>query len=225
MRPNTPGSLRLIAVGLLLLSGCYRPWMQPGYGYGSPMYGNQYQGGYGGYQGIQTLTPGQYYDPGSTVPGTYAPASNGLQPTPDSGSGGGTGGGASDGGGDAAPYNPGVGDSPSKPVPNDPFYNNNESGDGTGSGLVPPETEGPINRQKLDQDNSSSQAAPAAAEDWAEPTIEQASGRSEAAAPAARTEDIEAKTAEVLETESTEATDTEAHATEVEEEAPPRLAP
>ena len=206
MRPNTPGSLRWIALGILVLSGCYRPWMQPGNGYGSPMYGNQYNGGYGGYQGIQTLTPGQYYDPGTTVPGTYAPAGNGLQPTPDSGSGGGgAGGGTSDGGGDAAPYNPPTEGSGNRAVP---MYPDNETRDGAGNGLVPPETEGPVTPQKIDLDKSSSKAEPAPVDAWSQPTIEQASGLSEAAESTDAMETVEAPAAESTEAE-TEATEEE----------------
>lgn len=146
MRLSRSNSLVLVAASLML-SGCFRPWTYPGYGYGypaygSPMYGGGYQG-YGGYQGIQTLQPGQYYDPQTGGTPTFAPATgNGLSPEPaTNGGSGGTG-----DGGDATPYNPGAGGNPTRPVP---MYNEN------GSGLQPPETEGDqIRENKLDLDSA-----------------------------------------------------------------------
>ena len=166
MRPNTWGSLRWIAA-VLLLSGCYRPFMSPqqGYGYG---YGGAYPGSYGGYQG--TLTPGQSYAPGSTyIQGTP----NGLQPEADpnnTGTGGGTG--TGDGtGGNAPVYNPQESGAPAKPVPRDPFYNKTNPGDGQ---FEAPASEGTIQERKIDLDGAST-SEPAPAGDWAaEPTIETA---------------------------------------------------
>jgi hypothetical protein len=143
MRLSRCHSLMIVA-GSLLLSGCFRPWTNPGYGYGygSPAYGG-YQGyqGYGGYQGIQTLQPGQYYDPATGGTPTFAPGVNSLTPEP-ANDGGGRG--AGDSGGSAPIYNP-QGENPSRPVP-DPSYD----GD-----LQPPASEdGNIREQKLDLDRA-----------------------------------------------------------------------
>ncbi len=165
MRPNTLKTLCWIAAACLL-SGCFRPWMPPQQGYGYGGYGNAIQGGYGGYQGIQTLTPGQYYAPGTTQP-TYN--LNGLQPIPE-GDANGTGTGSGDGGNaPLSPYNPAAPGEPVKPVPN-PLYEMN----GASGGLVPPETDdGTIQQNKPDLDGSSSLSAPAASSDWgAEEPIE-----------------------------------------------------
>jgi len=168
----TSGSLRSIATGVLLPAvlswgGCYRPMMQPGYGYGSPMYGNQY-GGYGGYQGIQTQTPGMYYAPGTTNPGTYAPGNN-LQPNPDpnfSGSSG-SGGGSNNGGNDAPVYSPPASnDTPSRPAP---LYEDNPAGGDSNAPLQEPLTE--------QNSPGASLSKPAVIGD--EGTIEQASGKTE----------------------------------------------
>lgn len=166
MRPNTWGSLHWIAA-VLLLSGCYRPFMSPqqGYGYGGAAYpGGMYQGGY---QGIPTQ--GQYYTPGSTyIQGTP----NGLQPEADpnnSGTGGGNG--TGDGtGGNAPPYNPGT-ENPTRPVPKDPFYGNENN---PGGQFEPPASEGPVQERKIDLDGAST-SEPAPAGEWAaEPTLETA---------------------------------------------------
>lgn len=130
MRSMARRSLHL-AAGLCLLSGCYRPMMSPQqqgyYGGGYPGMGTQ---SYGGYQGIQTLAPGQYYAPGTSGTPTYAP--NSLQPTPEGGTGGSLGGG---GGGDAPVYNPGT-ENPTRPVP---MYDGNDPG-----GLQEPTSDGLI---------------------------------------------------------------------------------
>ncbi len=164
MRPNTWGSLRWIAA-VLLLSGCYRPWMQPqpGYGYGGN--GGAYQGGYGGNQGIQTLTPGPYYAPGAGGATYIQGTPNGVQPEVDpNNSGTGTGGGTGDGG-DAprSPYNPGS-NTPARPVP---MYDSNGNPNDTGNGqMEPPASEGPIQERKIDLDGAST-SEPAPAADWA----------------------------------------------------------
>ena len=171
MRPNTLGSLRWIAA-VLLLSGCYRPWMQPGAGYGGPMYGNQYyQGGYGGYpgsQGIQTLTPGNYYDPNTGGTPTYSQP-NGLVPQADPGiSGGGSGNGAGDGGNaPLSPYNPQGVDAPVKPVPGGNFYEDTPASSDPGGQMEPPESERPVELKKLESEEPSAMTEPAAAEEWA----------------------------------------------------------
>ncbi len=133
MRSIAQRSLHLMA-GLCLLSGCYRPMMYPqqqGY------YGGGYPGGatqsYGGYQGIQTLTPGQYYAPGTSGTPTYAP--NGLQPTPEGGNGGAGGSSGGGSGGDAPVYNPGT-EAPTRPVPT---YDGDDPG-----GLQEPAADGTI---------------------------------------------------------------------------------
>ena len=171
MRPNTWGSLRWLAA-VLLLSGCYRPFMQPqqGYGYGGAAYpGGMYQGGY---QGIQTQTPGQYYAPGAGG-GTYLQGTpNGLQPEVDpnnTGTGGGNG--TGDGtGGNAPPYNPGT-ENPTRPVPT---YDGDTPGTDPGGQFEPPATEGPILERKIDLDGAST-SEPAPAGEWAaEPTLETA---------------------------------------------------
>ncbi len=211
MRPITTSSLRGIAWGVLLSAGltstgCYHSMGQPGYGYGSPMYGNQYPG-YGGYQGIQTLTPGNYYAPGSTTP-TYN--SNGLNPIADpnaGGAGSGGAGGGSGGGNDAPPYSPGVGSDPSRPVP---MY------DGAGSDSSAP-AEDPAAQPQLNQFDSGSPSTlskPEASGDWA---IQPASGRERTEAEAEPVESLESTVAEPgLET---------AEQTEGTEEEPPLLAP
>lgn len=133
----------IVVAGSLLLSGCFRPWTYPGYGYGygSPAYGG-YQGyqGYGGYPGIQTLQPGSLYDPATGGSPTFAPGVNSLTPEP---ANDGVGRGAGDAGGDAAPYNP-QGESPSRPVPNPGF-----DGD-----LQEPDTGNGIQERKLDLDRA-----------------------------------------------------------------------
>ncbi len=168
MRSIAQRSLHLMA-GLCLLSGCYRPMMYPqqqGY------YGGGYPGGatqsYGGYQGIQTLTPGQYYAPGTSGTPTYAP--NGLQPIPEggtNGSGGSSGGGS---GGDAPVYNPGT-ESPTRPVPNDPYY----PGNGDPGGLQEPASDGTIRENNPGTGQPSVQLQEVPAGEWpaAEQSIEQ----------------------------------------------------
>ena len=176
MRPNTWSSLRWIAA-VLLLSGCYRPLMSPqqGYGYGGAYPGGMYQGGYGGNQGIQTLTPGQYYAPGAAGSTYIQGTPNGLQPVVDpnnSGTGTGTGNGSGDGG-DAprSPYNPPESGVPTKPVP-EPYYPSD--GDTGGGQLQPPASEGEIQERKIDLDGAST-SEPAAAGEWAaEPVLETA---------------------------------------------------
>lgn len=131
----------IVVAGSLLLSGCFRPWTYPGYGYGygSPAYGG-YQGyqGYGGYPGIQTLQPGSLYDPATGGSPTFAPGVNSLTPEP---ANDGVGRGAGDAGGDAAPYNP-QGESPSRPVPS---YDQD---------LEPPATDGTERELKPDLDRA-----------------------------------------------------------------------
>ncbi len=226
MRPNTLRPQRWIAGVLLsgvgLLSGCYSPWMHPGYrgnGYGNPYYGN---GGYGGYGsgGIQTLTPGNYYTPGTSNPGTYAPP-NGIQPQPDPSnskdSGSGTGGAAGDGG-DAPPaggnYNPpATGDTPSRLVPDpSPFY------PPTPGNVDPPESGAPEREINSGTGGPAAMLEPTTREDWTtHQPIERASGLVElpAESPAA--------------TDATGTTETAAESVETpaaaEEEAPPLLKP
>jgi hypothetical protein len=183
MRLSRWNSLVIVA-GLLLLSGCFRPWTSPGYGYGygatpygSPAYGG-YQGyqGYGGYQGIQTLQPGQYYDPLTGGTPTFAPGtSNGLTPEPSPAGGGG---GAGDSGGNAPDYNP-QGESPaSRPVP---MYPEN------GAGLQPPATEGQGHDLKPDMDAApgSTQLRQAPSGSWANDPISPVAHEEAASEPAA----------------------------------------
>lgn len=203
MRPNISGSLRRIALGVILpavltSTGCYHSSMYPGYGYGAPMYGNPAPG-YGGYQGqgIQTLTPGTYYAPGTTP--TYN--SNGLTPQADpnasgSSSGSGSGSGGLNNGGNNAPlYSPGVGSDVSRPVP---MYDSGAGGDGS----APPED--PSSQPQLNQNDSgnpSTLSKPAANEEWAirpasgsddsEPEPEEPTETSEAPALAPALEPIE----------------------------------
>ena len=165
MRSIARRSLHLMA-GLCLLSGCYRPMMSPqqqGY------YGGGYPGGatqsYGGYQGIQTLTPGQYYAPGTSGTPTYAP--NGLQPVVDPNSSGiGNSGGD---GGDAPPsqYNPPAGGAPTRPVP---MYENADPG-----GLQEPASDGTIRENNSGTGQPSVQLQEVPAGEWpvAEQPIEQ----------------------------------------------------
>ena len=185
MPPNTLGSPRWIAgmllPSVLLLGGCYGPWMQPGYrgGYGNPYYGGN--GGYGS-PGIPTLTPGPYYAPsGTSVPSTYDPS--GIQPIADpANSGGGTNGsgGAGGDGGNAPPSNynpPATDESPSRPVP---FYNGGEGGD-TKAPLEPPTSDAPVQENNSGNGVPSVMADPAADSEWSTPQgVEQASGTREA---------------------------------------------
>ncbi len=167
MRSIARRSLHLLA-GLCLLSGCYRPMMSPqqqGY------YGGGYPGGatqsYGGYQGIQTLTPGQYYAPGTSGTSTYAP--NGLQPVVDPNN---SGNGIGDGG-DAPPsqYNPPATGTPTRPVPNDPYY----PGNGDPGGLQEPASDGTIRENNSGAGQPSVQLEEVPAGEWpaAEQPIEQ----------------------------------------------------
>ncbi len=172
MRPNISGSLRRIALGIMLpaaltSTGCYHSTMYPGYG--APMYGNPAPG-YGGYQGIQTMTPGTYYAPG-TAP-TYNP--NSLTPQADpnaSGSSSGSGvGGQNGGSSNAPPYSPPAGDPPKKPVPDGPYYESGAGGDGSAP------QDDPAAEPQLNQNDSGSPSTlskPAANEEWA---IKPASG-------------------------------------------------
>lgn len=165
MRPNISGSLRKIALGAILpavltSTGCYHSTMYPGYGYGTPMYGTP-TSGYGGYQGIQTMTPGTYYAPG-TAP-TYNP--NSLTPQADpnaSGSSSGTGG-QNSGGNNAPLYSPPASnDNPSRPVP---MYDSGTGGDNS----APPFD--PSSQPQTNLNKSSTPATlakPAANEEWAD---------------------------------------------------------
>ena len=169
MRPNTWGSLRWIAA-VLLLSGCYRPFMnpQPGYGYGGAYQGGMSQGGYGGYQGNQTLTPGQYYAPAPSGTPTYQQGTpNGLQPIVDpNNSGGGTGGGGGNGtgGGDAPIYNPQGTESPVRPAP---MYPETPSLDDPGSGLQEPATDPNLRENNSGTGDPSALLEPAPLGNWA----------------------------------------------------------
>ena len=170
MRPNSLGSLRWIAA-VLLFSGCYRPWMQPGAGYGGPMYGNQYyQGGYGGYQGsqgIQTLTPGNYYDPNTGGTSTYSLPNN-LQPQADpNSSGSGSGSGAGDGGNAplAPPYNPSGSEVPKREVP---MYPDNSTGNEGGSGIDEPLADPKLDLNDSGTDGPAAMSEPALSEEWAD---------------------------------------------------------
>jgi hypothetical protein len=170
MRPNTWGSLCWIAA-VLLLSGCYRPWM-----YQQPGYGGAYSGGY---TGTQSLPPGQYYGGNPTyIQGTP----NGLQPEADpnnSGTGGGNG--TGDGtGGNAPPYNPGT-ENPTRPVP---MYDGNIPGADSGGQFEPPASEGTINENKIDLDGASNSEPDPAGEWSAEPVLETAEQTAETAEPA-----------------------------------------
>ncbi|MFO1005510.1 MAG: hypothetical protein U0929_06115 [Planctomycetaceae bacterium] len=167
MRPNISGSLRRIALGVILpavltSTGCYHSSMYPGYGYGTPMYGTPTPG-YGGYQGIQTMTPGTYYAPG-TAP-TYNP--NSLTPQADpnaSGSSSGTGG-QNSGGNNAPPYSPPSSDNnPSRPVPDpSPFYGNEPAGDNS----APPFDSSSQPQTNLNKSSTpATLAKPAANEEW-----------------------------------------------------------
>ena len=210
MRPNISGSLRRIALGVMLpavltSTGCYHSTMYPGYG--APMYGNPAPG-YGGYQGIQTLTPGTYYAPGTTP--TYN--SNGLTPQADpnaSGSSSGSGG-QNGGSSNAPPYSPPTSnDNPSRPVP---MYDSGAGGDSS-TPQDDPAAEPQLNQN--DSGSPSTLSKPAANEEWA---IKPASGNDgselEAQEP---TESVESPATEPsLETVEQEA--------EVDEE-PPLLAP
>lgn len=167
MRPNISGSLRRIALGVMLptmltSAGCYHSTMYPGYGYGTPMYGTPAPG-YGGYQGqgIQTLTPGNYYAPG-TAP-TYNP--NSLTPQADpnaSGSSSGTGGQGS-GGSNAPPYSPGVESDPSRPVP---MYDSDAGGEGSSS-TDDPNSNSPIQENNSGAGAPTTMSKPAPSADWA----------------------------------------------------------
>ena len=182
MRPNTLGSLRWIAA-VLLLSGCYRPFMNPqqGYGYGGAYSGGMSPGGYGGAQGIQTLTPGQYYAPGAGGATYLQGTPNNLQPVVDpnnSGSRGGTGSGngTGAGGGDAPIYNPPEGGTPARLTP---MYDDTPSVDDPGSGLQAPASDPEIQENNSGTGDPSALLEPAPTGDWAtestaeaEPTIE-----------------------------------------------------
>lgn len=178
MRPNTLGSLRWITA-VLLLSGCYRPFMNPQQGYG---YGGAYSGGmspsgsYGGYSGNQTLSPGQYYAPAPSGTPTYQQGTpNGLQPIVDpNNSGGGTGGGNGNGagGGDAPIYNPQGTQTPARPAP---MYNDTPSLDDPGSGLQAPASDPNIQENNSGTGDPSAQLEPAPIGNWAtESTVEAA---------------------------------------------------
>ena len=165
MRPNTLGSLRWI-VAVLLLSGCYRPMMQPqqGYGYGGAYSGGAYQGGYGGSQGIQTLTPGQYYTPGVGSTPTYQQGTpSGPQPEVDPNNTG-TGGGNGDGG-DAplSDYNP-QGIEPARPAP---MYPDTPASGDPGSEFREPATEEPVRENDSGTGHPSVLLEPAPTGDWA----------------------------------------------------------
>lgn len=173
MRPNISGSLRRIALGVMLptvltSTGCYRSTMYPGNGYGTPMYGSPMYGnptpGYGGYQGqgIQTLTPGTYYAPG-TAP-TYNP--NGLNPQADpNASGSSSGSGGQNGAGSSAPpYSPPASDGISKPVPDpSPFYGNEAGGDSSAPQFDP---SGQPQTNLQNSGSPSTLSKPAAREEW-----------------------------------------------------------
>lgn len=158
MRPNTLGSLRWIAA-VLLLSGCYRPWSpQQGYGYNG--YGGGYPGNSGG-PGIQTLTPGPYYDPNTGGTPTYSQPNN-LQPQADpSISGTGSGNGAGNGGGNAPVYNPPAG----RPAPlyDDPAAGSEPAND---NGLVAPQSESPVKENNSLTSPPSVMVEPAPSAEW-----------------------------------------------------------
>ncbi|MEZ5943732.1 MAG: hypothetical protein R3C18_20240 [Planctomycetaceae bacterium] len=90
MRPQIQIRVALLSLCVFSLTGCYH--MYGPYGpYGASPYGNPYGAPAGGYvypqqPGIQTLTPGQQYVPGTVVPGGSNPGTfdgNGtLQPIP-----------------------------------------------------------------------------------------------------------------------------------------------
>lgn len=220
--PLSRWKLLALAISASLLSGCFRPWTYPGaygyggyggYGYGAPSYG-----GYpvnGGYQGIQTLTPGQYYDPALGGTPTYAPATiNGIQPEPDSRGSSGSG-----DGGNAPTYSPDA--SPSKPVPEpreSPLY------DGSGgAGPLDPPVEGGVQENKIPLDEAPNGASLERPRNWAEGASEpiRPAGHSEEAADSEAMVPPQAAEPAPL---SFEATESAIPAEEPSEEAPP-LAP